>query len=1178
MPNKRMMPLRNLFAILLVLLVLFAPLRAYADESEEMLVSEPTRQTVTLETTDEVSNDELLDGYVMQVLQEALPEGSQDAPPLVTQSAVEMLSGKDLLVYEALAPKIAVAASCQNTSTSFTIPAGAVLGKTTWTSADLGGIPIIVNGEYNQDALDLVFAEFNIGWQKVLGALVADFPYEMYWFDKTTGLGITDPGLGAVMQQGQWVLKANSDFQVDFAVASDYAAGTYEINRGISNRVGTAVQKAQSIVSESASLSAYDRLAHFRDAICGLVSYDSASASSTTRPFGDPWQLIAVFDGDNSTNVVCEGYAKAFKYLCDMADMNNIECLTVTGRMSGGTGAGLHMWNVVHMDDGKTYLVDVTNCDAGTIGAPDLLFLRGYDGGSSTGTYTINIGLWDRMRYTYDEDTHETYGEDQLRLASTGYEPPVEDEWKECGSCLWRIERDGTLVVKPATGDEGTLSNWAVPGQWRAPWATRIGEIQAVRFEGTIHAQTCSRMFEGCTNASSIDLTGLDTSQVTDMGSMFMGCSALEELDLSGLDTSHVSNWTYTFTDCSSLTSLDLSTLDTSSSIDMGYMMQGCDGLEEWKVGTGFVLGGPREIGSDDHSDALYEALPTNPDGKWWSAAEHKWFTNDEICDNRLGIADTYTREMADTDLEDAEIGLEYSEVTYSGSAYVPDVTVTLYGTQLVAGTDYELSIAGNVNAGTATVTATGKGAYSGTVTATFAILPVDLSSATIDIDQDSASYDGQQVTADIAVTLDGAILTAGVDYDVTTAVDSQSGLYQVSVGGKGNYSGTAEATFTLDIFDLDNAEATLEYESTTYTGSEIEPDVTIVLGGRELAEGTDYTVSYDNNTECTRLSNQPAEAFISARGVYEGEITLTFTIEPADIANATVLLIEAQPYNGGLEVTPAPTVIYKGNELESGIDWQLTYENNLQPGTASLTLAGMNNFAGSKKVTFTILPVEQASSFIDVDASNPVESNRTPHYEDIEWLASAGISTGWVEADGTRTFRGEAKVVRQDMAAFLYRLAGSPAYVPTPKDIQTFADVDSTNIDVNRRTPHYIEILWLANAGISTGWKEANGTSTFRGGDTVKRQDMAAFLRRLYNYVWNVKNTDMPAGAVNTFDDVNTSTPHYANIVWMAYNGVSTGWVVGGRTEYRGMNDVLRQDMAAFLHRLNGVIENGEK
>ena len=85
--------------------------------------------------------------------------------------------------------------------------------------------------------------------------------------------------------------------------------------------------------------------------------------------------------------------------------------------------------------------------------------------------------------------------------------------------------------------------------------------------------------------------------------------------------------------------------------------------------------------------------------------------------------------------------------------------------------------------------------------------------------------------------------------------------------------------------------------------------------------------------------------------------------------------------------------------------------------------------------------------------------------------------------------------VFRQDMAAFLYRLAGKPAYVPTPADVARFRDVSWS-------TPHAAEIWWLASAGISQGWDMHDGTFEFRGMNSVVRQDMAAFLHRLDTYV----------------------------------------------------------------------------
>ncbi len=198
--------------------------------------------------------------------------------------------------------------------------------------------------------------------------------------------------------------------------------------------------------------------------------------------------------------------------------------------------------------------------------------------------------------------------------------------------------------------------------------------------------------------------------------------------------------------------------------------------------------------------------------------------------------------------------------------------------------------------------------------------------------------------------------------------------------------------------------------------------------------------------------------------------------------------------------------------------------------------------------------------------------SSSTPHHEDIQWLADNGISTGWKMADGRYEFRGMSAVVRQDMAAFLRReavkrgIGDAKTWKPTNADWNTFKDV-------NRGTPHAEDILWLAHAGISTGWKEKDGSSTFRGMSPVVRQDMAAFLRRL------AKLGKKDGGVTPKYDfrDVKFTdpgkTPHADDIAWLAGSGISEGWKVGNAREFRGMSPVVRQDMAAFLHRLDNQL-----
>ena len=217
----------------------------------------------------------------------------------------------------------------------------------------------------------------------------------------------------------------------------------------------------------------------------------------------------------------------------------------------------------------------------------------------------------------------------------------------------------------------------------------------------------------------------------------------------------------------------------------------------------------------------------------------------------------------------------------------------------------------------------------------------------------------------------------------------------------------------------------------------------------------------------------------------------------------------------------------------------------------------------GSGQLLHTTVRFRQPSvSFVDVSAL-------TPHVDDIRWLADRGISTGWKEADGSSTFRGMSPVVRQDMAAFLRREAknrgvgDAASWRPSAADWKRFRDVDKS-------TPHAEDILWLAHAGISTGWKEADGTSTFRGMSPVVRQDMAAFLKRLAARA----GKDGGVKPKTDFTDVTAATPHMADVQWLGGSGISQGYRNNdGSWRFEGMTRVYRQDMAAFIHRLDNQL-----
>ena len=141
----------------------------------------------------------------------------------------------------------------------------------------------------------------------------------------------------------------------------------------------------------------------------------------------------------------------------------------------------------------------------------------------------------------------------------------------------WEIDKNGKLTIT-GTGD--------YYGGWKSdegrtlliPWNNRSDVLTAVVNVTGIHST--DSMFYGCSKLSSIDLSGLDTSEVTDMDYMFYGCSSLETLNLNGLDTGNITGMSSMFEKCSSLKTLNLNSLDTSNVVDMSSMFRECSSLQ----------------------------------------------------------------------------------------------------------------------------------------------------------------------------------------------------------------------------------------------------------------------------------------------------------------------------------------------------------------------------------------------------------------------------------------------------------------------------------------------------------------------------------------------------------------------------------------------------------------------
>ena len=166
----------------------------------------------------------------------------------------------------------------------------------------------------------------------------------------------------------------------------------------------------------------------------------------------------------------------------------------------------------------------------------------------------------------------------------------------------------------------------------------------------------------------------------------------------------------------------------------------------------------------------------------------------------------------------------------------------------------------------------------------------------------------------------------------------------------------------------------------------------------------------------------------------------------------------------------------------------------------------------------------------------------------EIRWLSQLGVTSGYDEVGGTVTYRGSQPVLREQMAAFLYRFEHEGSNPESGSPAADFTDVAASH-------PFTAHIAWLADEGITTGYADG----AFRPGQPVLREQMAAFLYRMAGS----PPVTLPQGS--PFRDVPTTHVFFTEIVWLSRSGITTGYDDGS---FAPSQPVRREQMAAFLYR----------
>ena len=548
----------------------------------------------------------------------------------------------------------------------------------------------------------------------------------------------------------------------------------------------------------------------------------------------------------------------------------------------------------------------------------------------------------------------------------------------------------------------------------------------------------------------------------------------------------------------------------------------------------------------------------------------------------------TKSFEIAKADISGATISDIDSPVGYTGTAYEPEVTVTFNGTELALDTDYTVAYTNNVNAGEATVTITGTGAhFKGSVEKHFTITAADLSGCTFAPIAD-VTYNTKAHTPEVTVAISGRTLEADKDYTVSYASNVNAGTVTVTVTGKGNFTGSANTTFTIAKADLNLSVYTISSLCT-----ETEVKTSTLPSNFFLADETEtgFSIALTAAGGDAIFTQEPAVVDGENMITYQlnggtGEATFNVTVTPVSSNyKAGTYDLKIQAYDktnvSNRIVFESGSAVYTGSGIKyekatiaghsSGMRY--TYAPDVATG-ATLDAAGLPLTVGTYTVTATY---SDASSYGYKTATFTITKATpagTPAYTKIETsgktLADTKLTVGTIRPAGTIAWDLPLTTVLKDGKEYAWTFTPTDTHNYTTLTGKLIPYVDdgtdyipgvingnsgSFNFhDVSRFDYFYDAVKWAAENGIASG----TGRYTFSPDAVCTRAQTVTFL-------WRAAGSPMPRYRTCAFTDVDSRDYYYNAVLWAVEQGITTGLTA---TTFGPDVTVSRGQVATFLYR----------
>ena len=425
--------------------------------------------------------------------------------------------------------------------------------------------------------------------------------------------------------------------------------------------------------------------------------------------------------------------------------------------------------------------------------------------------------------------------------------------------------------------------------------------------------------------------------------------------------------------------------------------------------------------------------------------------------------------------------------------------------------------------------------------------LPVNMSALDVGLSQVSYVYEGNEKKPAVTVRNGSILLEEDVDYSVEYRDNINAGTAAVILTGLGDYEGNREESFTIK-----KAAPSLSFKNTEVVKKTTDGSFT-----NTLTKTTDGAITYaSNNTSVAVVNASSGKVTIKRAGTAvitasaaagqnysAGKASYVLTINAVDINNSKVVFPNANYTYNGKAFEPAPVVTLNGIELVSGTDYKTAYRNNVNAGTATITINGTGSYTGTKTADFKInkaaqsITAKAAASSVAVGKTTTVSitgAKGTKSYKSSDTTIATVTSAGKVTAKKV----GTVKITATSAATSNYNAASKTV------TIKVLPAVTSSLTASNQATG--IKLTWKKVSG-ATGYKIYRNSTlikTITDGSIVTYTDAKAntnMTRYIYKVVAKGPAGDSPLARTVTAYRVNR--PVLSSVTNSAFSVMTVKW-----------------------------------